>query len=126
MLKLGFVSLTIAIMAGCGVYGLKNRVQVLEKDLVAVERKIEKERIEIRRLKAEWATLSHPDRLVRLAEKHLQLKPATPRQIMTIADLPMREGLEQMPEPALVSAVARPRASYRGGISYGPRTSYQQ
>lgn len=126
MLKLGLTSLTIAIMAGCGVYGLKNRVQVLEKDLVAVERKIEEERIEIRRLKAEWATLSHPDRLVRLAEKHLQLKPATPRQMMTIADLPMREGLERMPEPALVSSVAPSPTSYRGGISLDSRSSYRQ
>jgi cell division protein FtsL len=120
MLKLGLASLTIAIMAGCGVYGLKNRVQVLEKELVAVERKIEKERIEIRRLKAEWATLSHPERLARLAEKHLQLKPAEPRQIMTIADIPMRDGLEGTPEPALVSSVGPSEASYR------PRTSYRQ
>ena len=78
MLKLGLVSLTIAIMAACGVYGLKNRVQMLEKELVAVERKIEKERIEMRRLRAEWATLSHPERLVRLAEEHLDLEAGDP------------------------------------------------
>jgi cell division protein FtsL len=120
MLKLGLVSLTIAIMAACGVYGLKNRVQLLEKELRAVERQIEKERIEIRRLKAEWATLSHPERLARLADKHLALTSAVPRQVMTIADIPMREGSKGAPEPALVSSVTPSEASYR------PRTSLQQ
>jgi cell division protein FtsL len=117
MLKLGLVSLTIAIMAACGVYGLKNRVQILEKELISVDRQIEKERIEIRRLKAEWATLSHPERLARLADKHLDLQPAAPRQIMTIADIPMRDGLEETPGPALVSSVAPADASYRSGAS---------
>lgn len=105
MLKLGLLSLTIAIMAACGVYGLKNQVQVLEKELADVERQVEKERIEIRRLKAEWATLSHPGRLARLAETHLELKPASPRQIIKIADIPMRDGLEGAPGPALVSSI---------------------
>lgn len=113
MLKLGLVSLTIAIMAACGVYGLKNRVQILEKELTSVERMIEKERIEIKRLKAEWATLSHPERLARLSETHLGLKPAEPRQIRTIADIPMRNGLGGEPGPALVSSIAPSAASLR-------------
>lgn len=110
MLKLGLVGLTVAIFAACGVYGLKNRVQLLEKELVAVERKIEAERIEIKRLRAEWATLSHPERLARLAETHLGLKPAEPRQIATIADMPMRD---DQGGPALVSSLAPSAASVR-------------
>lgn len=117
MLKLGLVSLTIAIMAACGVYGLKNRVQILEKELIAVERQIEKERIEMRRLRAEWATLSHPERLVRLAEEHLDLQPAVPRQLMRIASIPMREGSEETPKPALVSSLAPAEPSKRPRIS---------
>ena len=113
MLKLGLVSLTIAIMAACGVYGLKNRVQMLEKELVSVERMIEKERIEIKRLKAEWATLSHPERLARLSETHLDLKPAKPRQIVAISDIPMRNDLGGAPGPALVSSLAPSAASLR-------------
>ncbi len=113
MLKLGLVSLTIAIMAACGVYGLKNRVQMLEKELVSVERMIEKERIEVRRLKAEWATLSHPERLARLSRTHLELQPAEPRQIVTISDIPMRDDLGGEPGPALVSSLVPSRASLR-------------
>lgn len=105
MLKFGLLSLTIAILAACGVYGLKNRVQMLEKDLVAIERKIEKERIEIKRLKAEWATLTHPERLARLSAEHLDLRPAEPAQIMRVTDIPMRDGASPEPGPALVSAI---------------------
>ena len=106
MLKLGLVSLTIAIFAACGVYGLKNRVQMLEKELTVVERMIKAERIEIKRLNAEWATLSHPERLARLAEKHLGLRPTQPRQIVSVADVPLRDDLVRDPGPALVSAVS--------------------
>jgi|GEM_PF-4384401 len=105
MLKLGFLSLTIAILAACGVYGLKNRVHMLEKELVLVERKIQEERIEIKRLKAEWATLSHPERLARLSTKHLDLVPAEPHQIKTVADIPLRDDQGGAPGPALVSSI---------------------
>jgi cell division protein FtsL len=113
MLKLGVFSLTVAILAACGVYGLKNRVQVLEKELAAIERMIEEERIEIKRLNAEWATLSHPERLARLASTHLGLEPALPRQITAIADIPMRDALEGEAGPALVSSVAPSATSLR-------------
>lgn len=113
MLKLGLVGLTIAIMAACGVYGMKNRVQLLEQELTSVERMIEKEQIQIKRLRAEWATLSHPERLARLSETHLDLKPADPRQIMTIADIPMRDGQNGEPGPALVSSLAPSDATLR-------------
>lgn len=113
MLKLGLVGLTIAIMAACGVYGLKNRVQLLERELVSIERVIEKERIQIKRLRAEWATLTHPERLARLSETHLDLKPAEPRQIRVIADIPMRDGQDGEPGPALVSSLAPSSATLR-------------
>jgi cell division protein FtsL len=112
MLKLGLVSLTLAILAACGVYGLKNRVQLLERELVAVAQRIDEEKIQIRRLKAEWATLAHPERLARLAEQHLGLKPAEPRQIVAIAQIPLRER-DGVPAPALVSALEPSPAAAR-------------
>lgn len=113
MLKLGLVGLTIAIMAACGVYGMKNRVQILERELTSVQRMIGKERIQINRLKAEWATLTHPERLARLSETHLDLKPAEPLQIRTIADIPMRDGQDFEPGPALVSSLTPSAATLR-------------
>ncbi|MGI9505306.1 MAG: cell division protein FtsL [Geminicoccaceae bacterium] len=113
MLKLGFFGLAIAITAACGVYGLKNRVQLLERELVSVEHKIQKERIEIKRLNAEWATLTHPERLARLSAAHLDLEPAEPLQIRTIADIPLRDELGPPDGPALVSSKLSPSASLR-------------
>jgi cell division protein FtsL len=109
MLKWGLLSLTVAVLAACGVYALKHRVQGLERDLRKVERAIEKEQIEIRRLSAEWATLSQPARLARLAEAHLQLQAATPRQLIAITDIPLRDDPGRDGAPALVSS-ARPSA----------------
>ena len=117
MLKLGFLSLTIAIAAACGVYGLKNRVQLLEKELSATERMIQAERIDIKRLKAEWATLSRPERLARLAEQHLGLEAATPTQIVSFADVPLRDDLDREPAPALVSAAPSAAVSLRPTVS---------
>lgn len=104
MLKWGILSLTIAVLAACGVYTLKHRVQGLERDLRKVERAIEKEQIEIKRLSAEWATLSQPSRLARLAEAHLQLQAAVPRQLIAITDIPLRGDLNRDGAPALVSS----------------------
>jgi len=116
MLKLGLFSLAIAILAACGVYGLKNRVQILEKDLAKVERKIAKEKIEIKRLEAEWATLSHPERLARLAVKHLDLKPSSPQQIATFADIPLRDAATE-PGPALVSSLSPSASALRSRLA---------
>ena len=113
MLKLGFASLMIAVLAACGVYALKHRVQGLERDLRRVERALQKETIEIARLKAEWATLSHPERLARLAENHLGLRPAAPRQISAIADVPLRDDFLPGEGPALVSSLVPSAASLR-------------
>lgn len=105
MVRLGLLCLTIAVLSACGVYSLKHRVQGFEKDLVRLERMIEEEKIQIRRLRAEWATLSRPERLAKLTEKHLDLEPATPRQIVAITDIPMRGGLQDDGAPALVSSM---------------------
>jgi cell division protein FtsL len=94
MLKAGIFSLLIAVLAACGVYALKNRVQTLEADLKRVQRQIAAEELEINRLRAEWATLNHPSRLARLAEDHLELIPAGPRQIARIEDIPLRRDLD--------------------------------
>ncbi len=104
MLRLSFAGLVIAVLAACGVYAFKGQVQNLENDLRRVERAIERERFEIKRLRAEWAALSEPARLSRLAEAHLDLQAAEPRQIASIEDVPLRSELDRA--PALVSSAA--------------------
>lgn len=105
MLKLSVASLLIAVLAACGVYAFKGEAQRLERELRRVEAAIEREHVEIKRLNAEWATLSDPARLSRLAKGHLKLEPATPRQLARIDDIPLRDELNQEDAPALVSAI---------------------
>ncbi len=106
MIRLSFLSLMIAVLAGCGVYLFKGQVQNLENDLRQVELAIDRERLEITRLKAEWATLSDPARLARLAKVHLPLEEPLPRQIASIDDIPLRSELDRNEAPALVSSTA--------------------
>ncbi len=125
MLRLGLFTLTVAILAACGVYGLKHRVQGLEQGLLKVERMIEEQHFEIRRLKAEWATLSRPERLARLTEAHLDLQPTGPRQIVSVADIPLRDDLDPLRDdpddaPALVSSIT-PEAGIRAASTVSIR-----
>jgi cell division protein FtsL len=117
MLKLGIASLMVAVIAACVVYGYKGQVQALESDLRRVQRAIDHERFEITRLKAEWATLSEPARLTRLAKAHLKLEAAKPRQIASIDDVPLRSEPNQDEAPALVSSAAPAGMATAGAIS---------
>lgn len=116
MLRLSFLSLMVAVLAACGVYAFKGQVQSLENDLRRVERAIERERFEVTRLKAEWATLSNPARLSRLAKAHLNLVEASPRQIVSIDDIPLRDDLGRDEAPALVSSAAPDTVTVAGAI----------
>ncbi len=106
MLKLGLLSLMVALAAACGVYTLKHQVQSLELHLERTQDAIQDQRLALIRLKAEWATLTQPARLHRLAHAHLGLVPARPRQLVAVKDLPQRNELElqQRRYPALVSS----------------------
>ena len=74
---------------------MKDRVNRLEGELRHQQALIAVEQSRLHRLRAEWAMLEQPGRIARLAAAHLQLRPAQPTQIMTIADLPRRGDLEQ-------------------------------
>jgi hypothetical protein len=52
------------------------------------------EQTKLHRLRAEWAMLNQPSRIARLAEEHLDLRPAQPTQMVAITDLPSRADLE--------------------------------
>lgn len=93
-MQLGFVSLMIALLAAAGLYTMKDQVQRLERELRGLEAAIAAERGHLDRLRAEWATLNHPGRLARLARAHLDMRPAEPRQIVEIAEIPFRVDLD--------------------------------
>lgn len=92
--RLALAGLAIALIAACGLYVMKDRVNRLEGELRRQQAMIAAEQSRLHRLRAEWAMLEQPGRIARLAAAHLDLRPAHPTQIMTIADLPRRVDLQ--------------------------------
>jgi cell division protein FtsL len=90
----GLASLLIALLAACGLYLLKDRVQRLERELQDMQAAIATEKSALSRLRTEWAMLDQPGRIARLAAEHLDLRPAQPGQIVTVEDIPRRSDLE--------------------------------
>ena len=69
------------------VYSLEHSIRKGEREIVKAERLIKKEREDIRLLDAEWSLLSRPERLQKLAEKHLKMAPVTPDQFFEVKQL---------------------------------------
>jgi hypothetical protein len=92
--RLALGGLAIALVAACGLYVMKDRVNRLEGELWRQQALVAAEQSRLHRLRAEWAMLEQPGRIARLAAAHLELRPARPTQIMTIADLPRRADLQ--------------------------------
>jgi cell division protein FtsL len=88
------VSLVIwLIVAGAvalGLYQVKYEVQRLEEELHQVRSDIRQDRVALHVLEAEWAYLNRPERLQRLASKHLDMGPAGAKQVAAVTALPPR------------------------------------
>jgi cell division protein FtsL len=92
--KLGLVSLSVAVIAACALFAMKDQVRRLEGELQDLRQTMRDEEDAIDRLETEWAVLNHPGRIARLAADHLGLQPAQPGQIVRIEDIPLRSELE--------------------------------
>jgi hypothetical protein len=93
-LKLGLASLSIAVLAACALFAMKDKVRRLEGELQDLRAAVHTEQVALGRLKTEWAILNQPGRIARLASAYVGLQPAQPRQIVRIGDIPMRTELE--------------------------------
>jgi cell division protein FtsL len=92
--KLGLASLSIAVLAACALFAMKDQVRRLEGELHDLREAVRDEEDAIDRLETEWAVLNHPGRIARLASAHVGLQPAKPGQIVRIDDIPLRSELE--------------------------------
>ncbi len=93
-MRLGFLSLALALLAAFGLLVMKDQVQRREDELHGLKVAIAAERGTLGRLRAEWAMLNQPGRIARLAADHLELQPAQPGQIVGIEAIPLRADLE--------------------------------
>ncbi|BCJ91420.1 hypothetical protein IZ6_21550 [Terrihabitans soli] len=84
------LAVLMLIGAAATVYKIKYEATWQAVEVERLNRQIEREKVSINILNAEWAHLTRPDRIQNLAEKHLDLKPVDSRQRMALADLPLR------------------------------------
>ncbi|MDX2141885.1 MAG: hypothetical protein SFV19_00895 [Rhodospirillaceae bacterium] len=106
MRPLALMWAALATLVGVCLFLLKYQVQALEDELHAKQQQIERDRGAIRVLEAEWTYLNDPGRLRRLSEQHLGFGAPNAKQVLTISQLPYRNGFTPNPE-----AVATPPAT---------------
>jgi len=90
MRLINILAVFLLIASAVWVYQLKYQATWQTVEIERLNRQIAREKSAINVLEAEWAHLTRPDRIQNLAEKHLDLKTADPRQRIALADIPMR------------------------------------
>ena len=99
------INIVLGVFVLFAVFGnimIKNSVESLEKELKSINESINRDVKSIHILKAEWSHLNSPERLRRLAAKHIELEPAKAEQIINYAALPFE--YENTTDPRKVSA----------------------
>ena len=83
----------VLILMGCSLgaafwlYQLKFETRRMQSRVQQLDQLIEKAENDIAVLRAEWSYLTRPERIERLARKHLDLQPAKARQYRRLSDL---------------------------------------
>ncbi len=78
------------LAAGFVLYSLEHETRGLERAIAKNQKAISDEREQTKMLNAEWASLTRPDRLQKMAEEQLKLQPVTASQLVTMTDLPSK------------------------------------
>jgi cell division protein FtsL len=89
------------------IYEVKNETRSMNDRVSALKLDIRKERDAIAVLRAEWSHLNRPERIERLARKHLGLKPVGVRQMLT----PEQLAAARIGQSETTAALPRPKAS---------------
>ena len=109
-------TLLFLLLAGAlsvALFSVKYQVQDLEEELIDLNKTIIGERQAIHVLQAEWSHLNNPERLGKLAERHLGMKPASPSQLASFKDVE-RLQLPVDPEGEIPADLSIPAVSSTG------------
>ncbi|MEI7669959.1 MAG: hypothetical protein WCJ33_07745 [Pseudomonadota bacterium] len=87
--------IVILVFGAFGVYMVKYQVQDLKKEIALTEKSVAEEKKNLHVLHAEWAYLTRPERIKKLSEKYLDVKPLKGQQITELTSLPYNKGTEQ-------------------------------
>ena len=82
---------TLMIAAAAGTYKIKAEANGKQNEIRRIEKQIAFEEDTIDLLEADWAMLTQPERLQKLAEKYaseLALQPIEARQVVSVKDVP--------------------------------------
>lgn len=91
MIKLLHILAITALVGSAGyAYSVKYETLYYAETLAKTRAKLQREREAIAVAKAEWAMLNRPDRLQRIADQHLDLKPMQIGQLGRLSELPAR------------------------------------
>lgn len=89
---LSLIALLLLAAVSFGLYQLSYEVQRLEEELIEMNRALSQERETIGVLQAEWSYLTRPEYLQDKAQRLLEMRPATAKDIVAIEALPWRQG----------------------------------
>ncbi len=84
------ILLLMAAASSVVLFAVKYRVQELESDLYAIDRRIAEEHRDIKALTAEWSHVNEPRRLQFLAERYLGLSPVRPERVVQDTNMDAR------------------------------------
>ena len=87
---LHLVAITCLIASAGYAYSIKYDTLFYAETLAKTRAKLQREREAVAVAKAEWALLTRPDRLQRMVDQHLDLKPMAIGQLARLSDLPNR------------------------------------
>lgn len=88
---LSILALILLAVVSFGLYQLSYEVQRLEDELIELNRALSQERETIGVLQAEWSYLTRPEYLQGKAQRLLEMRPTTARDIVAIDALPWRQ-----------------------------------
>lgn len=86
---LNYAGLVLVSLCCFGLYTVKYEAKEARAKLDRIEMEIRGEEEAMRELKAEWALHNRPERLAMLAERFLDLAPASPVQVVHLEALPL-------------------------------------
>lgn len=108
---LSLFALLLLAVVSFGLYQLSYEVQRLEDELSELNRALLQERETIGVLQAEWSYLTRPDYLQAKAQRLLEMRPATAKDIVTVDSLPWRQDRGTPDRPAAPGQALPPMAS---------------
>ena len=127
MRPLYIAAFVVAAMLTYGLYSMKYEVQRLESKLLSLQTNLGSEREALQVLRAEWSYLNNPERLQKLAARHLKLTPVSLHQITALTRLPLKEvppeveDQDQVPAMSSVSTTLNRSNRKSATISDGER-----